>query len=249
MKNMLRTFGIVCAALCLSFALSSAPAKAMDGPSDMVRTAQMRLAGLGYYVGRYDGLMGPVTQSAIMQFQHLHGMPMSGQLTPQIYNMLLNANYVSYAPAYTVAGQIAWDNRWIYAQTQNIPTRYGALNIRDDVRGTMHHYTITFNNQPVLFVKNQPVILRVSNTFAMAGEDAVILTAYWGDGACTYKNYLLTMRANGTHLRPREIGNCSGGYEAQVVDNALFIRFPYAANGWVSNATWRYENTSLVRVL
>lgn len=263
--NLLRATALSCAALAICFSLSASPARAADD-SEVIRTAQMRLASQGYYVGRYDGNMGPVTQHALMDFQRTNGLTVTGQLTPETFSLLEHKNYVSYQPTYyapradmvayhTTYGDrvlltttpIAWDNYWRYTRSQEIPSRYGKLDVNEDDLGTVRHYEVTLNGKPVLFANNQPQVLRVSKTFALNGEDAVIFTAYHGDGVCAYKSYLLTIHSDGSFNNPKEIGNCTGNFEAHVADNALFISFPanYLTNGWSTYDVWRYENNDL----
>ncbi len=264
MKNGLRMLALVCTALCLAIGFTASSAQAHDDM--MVSTAQMRLANLGYYVGRYDGVMGPVTAKAIKEFQSTHGLPMTGRLTIETYNRLLTSTYAAFKPtnfydhlAYVdyhavnpVAIEpvvssvpVAWDMRWHYVHSQNVPSRFAAIEINEDDRGSMRHYEITINGQAVLFLSNQPNLLRLSRTFVMNDEDAVILTAYRGDPMCSYKNYLLSVRADGTFAGPQEIGNCASSYEAHVADNALFVSFP---DRWMGDDVWRYENASLMRL-
>jgi peptidoglycan hydrolase-like protein with peptidoglycan-binding domain len=267
MKNVFRASALACAAVSLSICLLNSPARADD--SELVRTSQMRLASMGYYVGRYDGNMGPVTQGAIMDFQRVNGIPATGQLTPETYSALLRTNYVTgyntgyygytatnyyhpayYNPTYVAFAPAYWDSRWAYARNQELSTRYGRLDVNEEDHGTVRHYMVSFNGHPVLFANNQPGILRASQTFKMDNQDAVIFTAYQGDGNCAYKNYLLTVHSDGTFTSPREIGNCSGKYEAHVADNALFVSFPGVnlASNWGTWDVWRYEDNSLIRL-
>ncbi len=268
MKNALRATALTCAVLALGFGLSSSPASATNN-DDVVRTAQMRLASLGYYVGRYDGAMGPVTQSAIKDFQRAKGLAATGQLTPETFSLLEHKDYVAFQPAYyapradvgtynmaygnqlvLATVPVVWDTRWHYVRSQEIPSRYAQLSVNEDDRGSLRHYAVTLNGHPVLFANNQPQLLRVSKTFAMNNEDAVIFTAYHGDGACAYKSYLLTIHNDGTFSNPHEIGNCTGNVEAHVADNALLISFPeaYVAGGLSTYDVWRYENDRLAHI-
>lgn len=277
MKNALRATALSCAVLALGFSLSTSSVKAADN-SDIVRTAQMRLASMGYYVGRYDGNMGPVTQTAIRDFQRTNGLTATGLLNPETYSLMQGRSTIAYQPVYRttyspvysyaingvgyyrtayndrilVTGlPIMWDDRWHYTHTQQIPSRYGKLDVSEDNRGSLRHYAVTLNGQPVLFANNQPQVLRVSNTYALNGEDAVIFTAYHGDGACAYKSYLLTVHNDGTFANPKEIGNCTGNFEAHVAENnSLMISFPSMnmASGWSTWDVWRYENDRLARI-
>lgn len=272
MKNFLRATALSCAVLCLSFSLTTSPARADDA---MVQAAQMRLASLGYFVGRFDGQLGPNTEGAILDFQRVNGLPATGSLTPQTYAVLMNESLVRHVVAYPdpyiyhdgIYGNIAyntayieplamsnnpviWADRWHYSYTQEIPSRFGKLNVHEDDRGTVRHYAVTLNGRPVLFANNQPGLLRVSHTYAMSHEDAVIFTAYQADGVCAYKSYLLTIHSDGTFNSPKEVGNCGSSYEAHVADNALFLSFERTALGssWGTWDVWRYESDNLVRI-
>ena len=270
MKNFIGATAMSCAAICLSLALTTTPAKADDMGSDFVRSAQMRLAGMGYYVGRYDGTMGPVTENAIRDFQHANGLASTGSLNSQTYNLITSKdfalNHQRYMPSETSYydgfsdryahsimisdNRIMWDNRWHYATSHEIPSRFGQLDLNEDNVGSVRHYAVTLNGQPILFANNQPYVLRVSKTFALNNEDAVIFTAYNGDSECAYKSYLLTIHGDGSFNRPREIGNCTNNFEAHVADNALFMSFPTlrVSEGWSTWDVWRYESNALVRL-
>jgi len=273
MNPFLRASALTCAALCLSFTLSTtAPAHA-DEP--MVQEAQMRLASLGYYVGRFDGEMGPTTAGALIDFQRVNGLPVTGQLTTQTYAVLMNDSLLRHVAVYpdpylyqhglyetpyirtssiepleVSDNPVIWADRWHYSHTQQLPIRFGRLDVHEDDQGSVRHYAVTLNGRPVLFANNQPGLLRVSHTYAMAHEDAVIFTAYQADGVCAYKSYLLTIHSDGTSSNPKEVGNCGSSYEAHVADNALFLSFERTALGsaWGTWDVWRYENEALVRI-
>ena len=175
------------------------------------------------------------------------------------YNYGVLPTYASYYNGYRVAyadptlvnyPYLTWDTRWHYAHTRELPLRYGNLAINEDNLGTIRHYAVTLNSRPVLYANNQPGILRVSKTFALDHEDAVIFTAYQGDGVCAYKNYLLTVHSDGSFNQPKEVGNCGSSYEAHVANGALIMNFPMAslANGWASWDMWRYQNDELARM-
>lgn len=164
-------------------------------------------------------------------------------------------NNVAYAPAaYTgynaVAPAPVASGYWNRVQAQSVPIRFGQLAINDDTRSGTHNVSVTLNGQPVLVANNQPQALRVSHTYRMSGEDAVIFTAYDGADACSYKSYLLTVRANGTYVAPQQVGNCSGSYQARVENDMLYISFanPYTANGYASLDAWRYAGGALMRI-
>ncbi|WP_221930957.1 peptidoglycan-binding protein [Telmatospirillum sp. J64-1] len=50
---------------------------------EMVSQVQAQLQQQGYNVGPIDGIWGPQTRSALMQFQADRGLPVTGQLEPQ----------------------------------------------------------------------------------------------------------------------------------------------------------------------
>ena len=56
---------------------------AVTSQADLMQ-AQRLLTGLGYYRGPIDGVYGPATRSAIMQFESSQGLPRTGYLTPSL---------------------------------------------------------------------------------------------------------------------------------------------------------------------
>ncbi len=270
MKKALRASGLLCAVACLSLALSvtSARAWAKDESSETVRTSQMRLAELGYYVGRYDGMMGPVTENAVKDYQRTNGLEITGQLNDGTFNLLMHRGYMAYddrfygdhaywadgyhrvAYGYAAVPHIVWDDRWASVHSQEIPTRFGRVDIAEDDHGSLRHYSVTLNGHPLIFANNQPGVLRVSKTLATRDEDHIVFTAYNSDNSCAYKNYLLTIHRDGSFTMPREIGNCSANYEVHTADNSLFISFPgnSSLDGLTTWDVWRYRDNSLVRL-
>ena len=266
MKNLLRSTTLACAALCLGVGLASAsPAFAKTNSSDLVRTAQERLTNLGYYTGREDGVMGKVTENALMDFQRRNSLLVSGRLTPETYDLLTQAHRVGYGtamyPYYEVYnhaatydpsvfdGAVVWQNRWHYADNQDLPLRFGRLTVHQEGNATLRHYTIVLNGRAVLYANDQPAILRVSETFALPHADAIIFTAYHVGATCPNKSYLLVVHGDGSFTAPHEIGNCAGSYEARVEGNSLLVSFPGMSvlNNWQTWDTWKYENEAIVR--
>ncbi len=78
------------AVMALSFGSVSAHA------GDMVAMSQMRLADLGYFPGRADGFMGPETHVALRDFQSYNGLPVSGTLDADTYNLLMTEDYATH---------------------------------------------------------------------------------------------------------------------------------------------------------
>ncbi len=58
----------------------------------IMRTAQTHLAHLGYYKGKIDGASGPKTTAALKSFQRDHHIQVTGMLTTQTYNALVEAD-------------------------------------------------------------------------------------------------------------------------------------------------------------
>jgi hypothetical protein len=265
MKNAFYLPALLCAIL--SFATSHAQAFNQD--QDTVRSMQMRLASFGYYVGPYDGIMGAETEGALRDFQRDNGLYANGHVTGDtiallddhsrgIYHPVHYVNYYNNDPYFyyrdfepvVMHPMVTWEDRWHYSRVQNLPARFGDLKLTEDDRGGLRYYAVLLNGHPIFFADNQPGILRVSQTFGLHNEDAVIFTAYHGDGICTYKHYLLTLHSDGTYTQPREIGSCGGNLDARVTDNALLISFPSDStfHGWAAWDTWRYQNNTLVRL-
>jgi peptidoglycan hydrolase-like protein with peptidoglycan-binding domain len=249
----------------LSLALIAPHASA--APADTkTRAAQMRLAELGYYPGAYDGVLGSNTRNALIHYQRVSGLPITGRIDANTETYLFGTNdYVPYtyrfaygAPVYAVQSSYDdtgyWSRNWHTVKTNRIPVRFGKLDLNEDRRGSIRHYTVTLNGQPIFSADNQPSILRTSKVYSMAGEDAVIFTAFHGAPNCPSQHYLVTVRADGTFVGPKAIGNCSEAFDARVANNALFVSFPNTAYEWQGHVNWhgedvwRYENTSLVRL-
>lgn len=259
MKSLCSAAALGCLLVAFTTGNISSAQAAANTFSETTRNAQMQLASLGYFAGRFDGLYGPVTAAALREFQRVNGLPISGELTVDTANLLLRTNYAHHRGGLVYEQTLGhdrlasmpmhWDTRWRAVRTQNIPTRFGKLDINEDSRGGMRDYTLTLNGRAIFFADNQPSVLRVSRTLALAGEDAIILTTYEGDDSCSHRNYLLTVRSDGTFIGPKLIGNCSGGYEANVANNALFINFPNNYDrSWGTSDVWRYENANLIRL-
>jgi len=54
--------------------------KSMTVSKSVVRQAQDELRDEGYYKGRVDGMVGPQTRRALVAFQHMNNIPMTGRL-------------------------------------------------------------------------------------------------------------------------------------------------------------------------
>ncbi|MDD3181805.1 MAG: peptidoglycan-binding domain-containing protein [Alphaproteobacteria bacterium] len=245
---------------------SSAHATALKS-SESIRTAQMQLAELGYFADRYDGILGSVTRAALQEFQRNNGLIVSGVLTPETANLLIRMDYgvrnssyygnayLGYSNYYNIGSRaemhspiVDWGNRWHVANMYSIPSRFAKVDVHEDRAGSLSNFSITLNGAPVLFAKNQPNFPQISRTFNLGNEDAVIITTSNGDGICSHRNFLLTLRSNNTFVGPQEIGNCSDVFEASVHNHLLYINFKNGFNDVALNSVWRYANGSLRRL-
>jgi Mg-chelatase subunit ChlD/surface antigen len=89
----------------------SAPA---EPDRELVRSAQMKLAQLGFAPGPADGAAGPRTIEALRSFQKAAGLPADGQISDQLLGQLeealTGARYISYGTEDTLVGR-SFSNR------------------------------------------------------------------------------------------------------------------------------------------
>lgn len=90
MKKLVRSSAILACTI-IGFSLTfSNTVRADDG--DMLRMSQTRLAELGYFPGREDGIMGSQTTTAVRDFQTYVGLPITGFLDIDTFNMLMKTD-------------------------------------------------------------------------------------------------------------------------------------------------------------
>lgn len=218
-------------------------------PAESVREAQVRLNGLGYYAGPVDGVMGQETAAALRDFQGNNGLQPSGRITADTAYLLRQTDVIMANGSYYVAQPVVYSynsgfgGSYVYHQVvpnslanwtphgralwaQAVPNRFANMMVSADHSGVRGTYSVLVNGQPVLVAHNQAAPIRVSKTYMLNGQDAVIFTSADGSNGCSFRNYLVTVRADGTYDMPREVGNCSGGYQANVVGNQLVLSFP-----------------------
>jgi len=63
---------------------SSAPTSYHSGPDPMVRATQSELIRLGYLRGGADGVVGPMTRSAVSSYESANGLPVDGAPSPSL---------------------------------------------------------------------------------------------------------------------------------------------------------------------
>lgn len=256
----------VCLTLALIVGFSAAAEakgkKARPSSSAMaVSSAQTTLYSLGYYAGKVNGVMDKATKAALVKFQTDNNIPASGSLTGETVQMLKQGDqYVSmYSPA-PAAGAAPYSPPLTKGAAREtsvkprhivwshvVPNRFANVTINAIKKGD---YTVSINGMPVLVANRQPAPLGVSQTYHLPNEDAVIFTSYDGNGGCNYKNYLVSVRSDGTVTAPREVGNCSGGYQASVQNGTLVVGFPkgtYTTSSAMWD-TWHYTNQNLAHL-
>lgn len=186
--------------------------------------------GNGYYENAYNGYYGNDYVAPVAYYGNGYAAPVT---TPVAY----------YGDPYAV-------DTWHTAALRRVPVRFGDLSVHEQNFGNVWRHVVTFNGSPLLRADNQRGELSISQPFRLNGEDAVIFTAFYGDTACPYHNYLIVVREDGTAPAPRQISSCTNAHEAHITNNTLFVSFPGidSINGWSAWDTWRYENSALIRM-
>lgn len=217
MKSTFSTLAISAALL----TASAVSAQAAEAKSPLVSQAQAQLNNLGYYSGHEDGVVGPQTKNALMDFQHRNGLPSTGTLTPETYSLLGTdqrnfawygqGNYNGNANWRGGYQQAAWQQQ-AWMNNQPVPLRFGNMAVQEQVNtGGLRNYAVTLNGQPVLYANNQPAQLRFSRNYTTNGEDSVMFTVYDSASACNAKSYVINVRSDGTYIPAQEVAACSGG--------------------------------------
>lgn len=150
-------------------------------------------------------------------------------------------------PMITAPTVVSKDNSIATERAQNIPSRFGQIEVTEANKGIDRRYNVTLNGQSILMVDDQPSVIGISSTYNMGDEDAIILTAYHDTSTiCPYKHYLLTLRQDGNNMQ--EISNCTRGYQARLTNGSLIVEFPESDDRRVVGNTWRYEGGRLERL-
>lgn len=71
--------------------LSSAASRVPSAPNRMLAVIQTRLNQFGWNAGAADGLLGPQTRSAISRFQSHQGLPINGEPSRELFDILETA--------------------------------------------------------------------------------------------------------------------------------------------------------------
>lgn len=152
-----------------------------------------------------------------------------------------------YADPFITAPTVATNGAIPVVRSQTVPSRYAKIDVSENIHGPDRSYTVTMNGELFLIADDQPAVIGISRTFTLGTEDDVIFSTYRPNSSlCPYKHYLLTLHADGKTIQ--EIGNCTRGYQAKLIDNSLFVIFPESDDGRAVGNTWRYEPGDLERL-
>lgn len=128
MKQTIRSLSLATVAIATIAAASSASA----ANASVVRATQVQLATLGYYGGPIDGAMGRQTADALVHFQSLNNLAVTGTITRETSQMLgqsqayypsYNYNYY-YRPVAPVAYNNGYYNGYYYPTYQPVVQTY-----------------------------------------------------------------------------------------------------------------------------
>ena len=207
-----------------------------------LRTVQTQLAELGYYAGAIDGKFGSASKRALINFQRDHGLRGTGKVDSVTKRKLAQA-VLDLHPAMPLATN---PPEVQMSMPLTITSRYGKFDVGEEQHGEFHNYTISMNGKVLVQADNQPGKLQISQTYDVAGEDAVVVTVYRPVSNCFYQNYLLIARPDGSGRDPMEIANCNASHVEHVSkEGSLYIGFPNGFDQRNIGDIWRYENGTL----
>ncbi len=121
MKRTIQTLSLTLVAV-VGLAASSAHAAS----ASLIRATQAQLTSLGYYAGPTDGVMGPKTSNALIQFQSSNALPVTGSITKETASLLSTAN-IYYAPYATAAYYAPSRHSVAYRYAQRQPVRQAVV--------------------------------------------------------------------------------------------------------------------------
>lgn len=211
MKSFVRSSALIACAV-LSFSLGlSASAHAAEG--DMLRMSQQRLADLGYYTGRYDGMNGPMTTVALRDFQANNGLPVTGLLTSETFNLLISMDYKLYQGG-AVRHVVYADRDWRYINEQPAVVHYV-----DGTAAFGSRYVAAPATAPVAYYTNR-----------YDGATTVMPAAYYTTDAAAYPTrYVATP------------GIINAGYFGDVAPTVSTVSYDTGCYVGV-NHTWHYDD-------
>jgi hypothetical protein len=133
------------------------------------------------------------------------------------------------------------------SNTRILDTRFGDVSVMGEQRAGFHHYVIAINGMPLLSAMYQTDRMQVSQVYKLVDEDVMIFTIDGKVPGCKVRNFLMSLRSNGTFVGPTEIGDCRMGYQARLYDNGLLVEFPdeYRKDNLSS---WRYKYGAMERL-
>ena len=250
--------------------------KQVSKEADRIKTAQTHLIHLNYLKDKADGKLGPKTKTALKKFQAHNNLKVTGKLTDETFKALEKLDSpelklvkpaeadveAAVAPAVNAPAPLPefytkhpdfygyYDQQHENAMQLGVPTipsRYARVNVHERTDNGAPGYDVTIEDQPLLNLPDQPSVIGISRTFSLDHEDVVIFTTYRAqDRLCSYKNFLLVLDATGN--RTLEINNCTRGYQAKLIGGSIYITFPETDDGRAVGATYRYEDSVLLKL-
>ena len=224
-----------------------------------LRNAQLHLSNLGYYTGKLDGVMGRKTRESLKRFQRDHGLKADGVLGRKTMEALERADHLTNTPppflvheaggAAPVSSSSAVNPDYtnsLGGSTQVISSRFASVDVTEDGAGADKRYRVNLNGSAIFTSEGQPSVMRISPTYDLGNEEAIIFTTYSPDAAsgCVYKNHVLVLNNAGGRIL--DIDNCTREYEARVDQGSLYISFPERDYARVLGAVWRLQGDDLV---
>jgi peptidoglycan hydrolase-like protein with peptidoglycan-binding domain len=102
---------------------------AVMGPApqgqELVKAVQLALARRGYAPGRADGVAGAHTRAAIMAFEHDNDLPVTADVTEQLFRSLESRSFLSSLPRRQLRIQRSWHAERITLTVQHALARLG----------------------------------------------------------------------------------------------------------------------------
>lgn len=241
----LRKAGLL-ATVALAVLVCAFPAEASRAST---RDLQEKLTLLGYDPGAIDGAMGPKTRAAIKNFQRDSGLSADGVVgsrtrvameaaleqgrnRPQAANHQLDI-YEDILTERLSSGKVALQSR--FATVELIKAGAG-------------RYKISVNGNVVATSPGGNGLPRISHTFELPGEDAIVLASTSSNRKCRLEHSVFVIRADGTFMAPAPIGNCKEVLNGRVQDDRLVLSFPPKdVPSWRLEETWIYQTGQVVQ--
>ncbi len=238
----MRSF-LVLLALLVTGSLIAGPAEALTRAQ--TRDVQEKLVLLGYEPGKIDGVFGRNTRRAVRAFQKDAQIRTDGVVGPQTLTALeefvARGGPLSRSPAANNQLDIYEDvlTDRLSSGTVTLPSRFAKVEVS---RAGAGRYSIAINGQVVSTSPGGNGLPRISRTFQMPGEDAIVFAAASGNAACRLEHTVIVVRNDGSFLPPTPIGNCKEVLNGRVQDDELVLSFPpVSVPSWRIEESWVYQ--------